>query len=154
MRRLAPFLAMAIVIGSAGCRSEAPLPPAPDRLWFAGSTGNVVLNVEIASSPQERQQGLMGREELPPDRGMIFLFDGPTGTTFWMKDTLIPLSIAFWDSRYRIVTILDMDPCRADSCRAYASDMPYVGAVEVNRGYFEERGVRVGDSVTLEIVND
>ena len=80
---------------------------------------------------------------------MVFLFDGPVNGTFWMKNTLIPLSIAFWDRSGRILKILDMTPCRADPCRLYSPGVTYVGAVETNRGWFGANGVREGHRVVL-----
>jgi uncharacterized membrane protein (UPF0127 family) len=91
----------------------------------------------------------MGRQSLAPDAGMVFLEDGPTDATFWMKDTLISLSIAFWGLDGRIVDLKDMEPCRADPCPLYRSTATYVGAVEVSRGFFAQRGVRIGDLVRL-----
>jgi hypothetical protein len=67
-----------------------------------------------------------------------------------MKDTSIPLSIAFVDDRGRIVSIRRMRPCRSDPCRIYRSDAPYVLAIEANVGWFERSGVRVGDRAVLE----
>ena len=61
------------------------------------------VTVEAADTPAEREHGLMGRTSLDTDEGMVFVFDGPTDGSFWMKDTLIPLSIAFWDEDGRIV---------------------------------------------------
>ena len=92
----------------------------------------------------------MGRRSLAPDAGMVFLEDGPTDATFWMKGTLIPLSIAFWSSDGRILNLQDMEPCRADPCPLYRSTAPYVGAVEVNRGFFEAHDVTPGDLVRLD----
>ena len=66
-----------------------------------------------------------------------------------MKDTLIPLSIAFWDEDGRIVGIQDMEPCTADPCPTYGSPEPYVGALEVNQGFFDEHGVVIGDRIEL-----
>ena len=89
----------------------------------------------------------MDRTSLAADDGMAFLFDGPTSGSFWMKDTLIPLSIAFWREDGQIVGIRDMDPCAADPCPTYGSPEPYVGALEVNQGFFAEHGVVVGDRI-------
>lgn len=108
--------------------------------------GDADLSVEVAQTDEQRQQGLMGREELAGDSGMVFLFGEPHEGGFWMKDTLIPLSIAFWDEDGRVVTILDMEPCEADPCPTYDPGKAYTGAVEVNRGWFEENGVEVGDT--------
>jgi uncharacterized membrane protein (UPF0127 family) len=79
------------------------------------ATGNrsVELRVEVASTDAQRAQGLMNRRRLAPKAGMVFLFAQPTRTQFWMKETLIPLSIAFYDRSGRILRILDMAPCRA-----------------------------------------
>jgi uncharacterized membrane protein (UPF0127 family) len=66
-----------------------------------------------------------------------------------MKNTLIPLSIAFWDEDGRIVGIRDMDPCTADPCPTYGSPDPYVGALEVDQGFFTEHGVVIGDRIEL-----
>ena len=107
------------------------------------------MRVEIASTPADRAQGLMGRDILPADQGMAFLWNAPVQGSFWMKDTTIPLSIAFWDTHDRIVAMLDMAPCRADPCPTYDAGVPYVGAVEANRGFFADHGVGVGDRVTL-----
>jgi uncharacterized membrane protein (UPF0127 family) len=80
---------------------------------------------------------------------MAFVWDHPVETSFWMKDTLIPLTIAFWDEGGRIVSVLDMPPCRADPCPTYDPGTPVVGALEVPRGELARRGVGLGDSVDL-----
>jgi uncharacterized membrane protein (UPF0127 family) len=110
----------------------------------------VAVAVEVADTPSERGRGLMFRESLPEDAGMIFLFEEPQRSGFWMKNTLIPLSIAFYDDEGKIVRILDMDPCRADPCPLYDPGVPYHGALEVNQGAFERWGVEAGDSIRLE----
>jgi uncharacterized membrane protein (UPF0127 family) len=66
-----------------------------------------------------------------------------------MKDTPIPLSIAFWDANGRILGLREMTPCRSEPCRLYRAPGPYVGAVEANRGYFSRHGIVVGDRVEL-----
>jgi len=124
---------------------ESPLA----TLTFTSSGRTVELRVEVADDPTERSRGLMGREGLPENRGMTFLFEAETTSGFWMKDTLIPLSIAFWDRDGRIVQILDMRPCASDPCPTYRPGVPYVGAVEVNRGWFERNRVAIGDRVEL-----
>jgi uncharacterized protein len=116
----------------------------------AAEGGEVVVPVEIADSPEERQVGLMNRESLPEDAGMIFLFDEDETGGFWMKDTLIPLSIAFVDADGTIVSILDMEPCEADPCEIYEPGVTYRSALEVNQGAFSRWGVQEGDRLTLE----
>lgn len=91
----------------------------------------------------------MGRTRLAPDAGMIFLYFEPTTGGFWMKNTFIPLSIAFFDREGRIVDIDEMKPCRTDVCPSYYSDKPYFGALEVNAGAFRRWGVSVGDVIRM-----
>ncbi len=140
------FVLAVLATGCATSSSPGPLRPAirPEL-----AIGDAVLHVEVASTPDARARGLMGRTELPSDQGMAFVFDRPTTSRFWMKDTLIPLSIAFWDARNRVVAILNMPPCRADPCPTYGPHRPYVGAVETKLGYFDDHGVEVGDHVLL-----
>lgn len=107
------------------------------------------FSVEVADSPDERAIGLMGRTDLAAGTGMAFLFDRPEAVRFWMKDTLIPLSIAFWDASGTIVAILEMVPCAADPCPTYGPDVPVVGALEVEAGALSAAGVAVGDLVVL-----
>ena len=113
-------------------------------------SGEVHVEVEVADSPEERARGLMFREELPPDGGMVFLQEAPTRGTFWMKDTLIPLSLAVWGPDGRIRSILDMEPCPEEPCPSYDPEAAWVGAVEVNRGFLDRNGVQGGDLVRLE----
>ena len=105
--------------------------------------------LSVADSPEERRVGLMGVETLDENDGMVFVFDGEQDGSFWMKDTLIPLSIAFWDERGRIVSILDMAPCHEDPCPTYGPADPFVGALEVDQGAFQRDGVQVGDHLTI-----
>jgi len=118
-------------------------------LEIHSSQGRVELSVRIASTPAAKAKGLMGEPTLAQNAGMVFTYEGPTTVPFWMKDTRIPLSIAYWDKENRIVDILDMEPCTSGPCPLYRSSSPYLGAVEVNRGFFERHGVRIGDAVEL-----
>jgi uncharacterized membrane protein (UPF0127 family) len=110
----------------------------------------VTVHVEVADTQAERARGLMGRRELQEDAGMVFVFPTDSTSAFWMKDTLIPLSIAFYDERGTIVRILDMEPCTRDPCVLYDPEASYRGALDVNRGAFERWGVREGDVLRLE----
>ena len=82
---------------------------------------------------------------------MLFIFEEPTRTSFWMRGTPVPLSIAFWDDGGRIVDILDMRPCRTEACPLYTPRSDYVAAAEMQRGWFGEHGVEVGDAVELRL---
>ena len=119
------------------------------RVLLGADDDAVLIDVEIAETFEERAKGLMNRESLPEDAGMMFVFFEPTRGGFWMKDTLIPLSIAFIDEEETIAQIIDMEPCTEDPCPDYVPDVDYVAALEVNQGAFDEWGVDVGDTVRL-----
>jgi uncharacterized membrane protein (UPF0127 family) len=110
---------------------------------------SVVVHVQIARTRAERQRGLMLRRTLAPKEGMVFAYPADTRGGFWMKNTLIPLDIAFSDRRGRIVRILTMAPCRRDPCRVYDPGVAYRSALEVNAGSFRRWNVRVGDRVAV-----
>ena len=149
--RLAPLLLLVAV--ACGSAEEASVPDASPALSIRTDDGIVSLDVQVADTPAERQTGLMGRESLSPYDGMVFVWEEPVVTTFWMKDTLIPLSIAFWDEGGRIISILDMAPCIEDPCPTFGPDKSFVGAIEVDRGAFERHGVVLGDTVELTVSN-
>ena len=107
------------------------------------------IAVEIADTPSEREQGLMNRETLPADAGMAFVYPEDVRGAFWMKDTLIPLSIAFYSGDGRILKILDMEPCKADPCPLYDPGVAYRGALEVNQGAFAGWGISAGDRLRI-----
>jgi uncharacterized membrane protein (UPF0127 family) len=109
----------------------------------------VTVRVELATTRAQLERGLMSRRSLAPNSGMAFLWTGDTHGKFWMKNTLIPLSIAFWGKSGRILRILDMAPCRADPCKVYDPHVAFRGALEVNRGAFARWGVHRGAVVTI-----
>jgi uncharacterized membrane protein (UPF0127 family) len=80
---------------------------------------------------------------------MAFLYSEPHRSAYWMKDVRIPLSIAFWGRRGRILKILDMPLCRRNPCPVYDPGVAFRGALEVNRGAFRRWHVRAGDSVQI-----
>jgi uncharacterized membrane protein (UPF0127 family) len=102
------------------------------------------INVERVDDHASRQLGLMYRNFLPQDAGMLFSFPNSEERSFWMKNTYIPLSIAYLDAEGRILNIEDMDPHNLDGVR---SSGPAMFALEANKGWFTERGVSVGDIV-------
>jgi uncharacterized membrane protein (UPF0127 family) len=99
--------------------------------------GEVAFLVEVAADPPARQRGLMGRTRLAADEGMLFAFPDDTDGGFWMKDTHIPLSIAFVAADGEVLRIMDMDPCEADPCPVYRPGVTYRYALEVNQGAFD-----------------
>jgi uncharacterized membrane protein (UPF0127 family) len=154
-------LLIAVALGLAACSTPARAPsrrvagPSASVRFGAGTViidkgkRTVLLDVQVAQTPEQRARGLMGRRSLPRDAGMVFIFFAPTRGGFWMKDTLIPLSIAFFDRDGVIEKILDMDPCRGDPCRVYDPGLEYWGALEVNRGAFARWRVTEDDVVRL-----
>jgi uncharacterized membrane protein (UPF0127 family) len=132
-----------------------PLASASDIRFARGTvtiaTGvrNVTVKVEIAETDAQRAQGLMFRSSLARNAGMVFLFPRDSRGGFWMKNTHIPLSIAFADRRGRILKILDMAPCHAEPCPVYDPRVAYRRALEVNKGAFKRWGVRRGDRIAL-----
>ena len=115
----------------------------------AGVTDAVEIRVLIAETDEQRQYGLMYRPRLPSDLGMAFLWEQDTSGGFWMKNTLIPLSIAFFDANGVILRIMDMEPCTEDPCRSYDPGVSYRGALEVNQGSFDDWSVSEGDRIDV-----
>lgn len=106
--------------------------------------GDKILNVEIADTYETRAKGLMGRLELENGSGMLFVYEKPERLCFWMKNTLIPLSIAFFDNEKTLIQILDMDPPIAEPFVQYRSKAPALYALEVPQGWFQEEKIKPG----------
>jgi uncharacterized protein len=107
----------------------------------------VTVRLEIAADPAARARGLMGRREVPEGTGMVFLYPEDVAEAFWMKNTLVPLSIAFVAADGRVVSVAEMTPCEADPCPSYAPAGPYRYAVELAAGAFPAAGVGEGANV-------
>ncbi|WP_208733623.1 DUF192 domain-containing protein [Pseudomonas duriflava] len=106
--------------------------------------GEHSIAVEVVETAQARQQGLMYREYLPDNQGMLFVFEAPKTVCFWMKDTLIPLSVAFLTDDGRIVGIADMQP---KSETLHCSPRAVRLALEMNQGWFERNNTQPNDRV-------
>lgn len=132
---------------------DTTFPPA--RVLIDTANGSVIIDAEKAETQEQRRLGLMFRESLGPDEGMVFLFFKETAGAFWMKNVTIPLSIAFFDDEGTILKIMDMEPCLEVPCELYdplyddGRAITYYGALEVNQGKFQEWGVKIGDRVTV-----
>jgi uncharacterized membrane protein (UPF0127 family) len=160
MRALTITLVLLLLAGCAGGPSKADTKAsggdssgaakASDLRTLTIDSGReeVEVRVEIADSPDEQARGLMERTALAQDRGMLFVFPDEEVRSFWMKNTLIALSIAYMDSEGRIVDLQDMKPLD-DEEPHYVSSDPAKYALEVNEGFFEEHGVAVGDRAEL-----
>ena len=108
------------------------------------------VNVEIADEYSERQIGLMFREELPENSGMLFIFENSNEYRFWMKNTLIPLDVIWISEDMKIVDIQNAVPCVEEPCEVYRPREKALYVLEVNAGFAEENGIEIGDEVKIE----
>ncbi|MBK7844222.1 MAG: DUF192 domain-containing protein [Bdellovibrionales bacterium] len=109
--------------------------------------GSVKMVVEVADTDERRSEGLMHRRSLAKNEGMLFLFSKEQVLSFWMKNTFIPLSIAFFDKNKTLTEIVDMEPAKSVLEREipqYRSSRPALYALEANRGWFKENKLSVG----------
>ena len=132
MLRLFAFLAIA------AAPALAQQPPLPAVELGAGMH---VIRAEVADNNSSRARGLMRRTSLPPNGGMLFVFDEDAIHCMWMKNTLIPLSVAFIDERGAIINIADMQP---HSEQSHCAARPARYALEMTQGWFAQRGIRAG----------
>ena len=108
------------------------------------SVGSHKLNAEVASDDAQRSTGLMYRRMLPENRGMLFVFTDTALHGMWMKNTYLPLSVAFLDREGVIINIADMEP---HAEKTHSATRPAKYALEMNHGWFKKRGVKAGDKV-------
>ena len=126
-------------------RIENPSAPLPSLPTLELRVKNASAFVEVVSKPEDRALGLMFRRSMAPDSGMLFVFDSSDFQRFWMKNTLIPLSIAFITRDSLITDILEMVPL--DTTTPYVSSKPARYALEMNSGWFQSHGIKPGDTV-------
>ena len=135
LRILLVFAALSLMTG---CRAGQPWVEVGDQRYY----------VEIADDPGERAQGLMFRDSLEDDAGMLFIFPDIAPRAFWMRNTRIPLDIVYLGPEFRIVAwSLNTPPCRTQRCPSYPSIHPARYVLEVNAGEMERLGVSIGDRV-------
>jgi uncharacterized membrane protein (UPF0127 family) len=111
------------------------------------SLEKILPNIEVVSKFQDRQKGLMYKKAIPEDYGMFFIWSTKKVQCMWMKNTYIPLSVAYMDRRGKIINIYDMVPLSKISV---CSDRPALYALEVNRGWFKRNNIKVGDILDLD----
>ncbi|TSC58678.1 MAG: hypothetical protein Greene041619_388 [Candidatus Peregrinibacteria bacterium Greene0416_19] len=119
------------------------------ELHSPGFDKRVTVFVEIADDPQERARGLMERQQVPWGTGMLFLFPTSQQLSFWMKNTLVPLDILYFDARGVFVSSATMEPCAADPCRTYPSAGSAMYALEVPAGFAKEQEIASGWTLSL-----
>lgn len=142
--RVATAAVLAALLGAAPFawgqdKLVAPLRAIPIKV------GSHALKVEVADSDTSRARGLMYRQKLGKDDGMLFIFPDPGYHSMWMMNTYIPLSVAFVDADGRILNVLDMEPQTLDTHTAAG---PARYAIETNKGWFARKKIKAGDSVT------
>jgi uncharacterized protein len=108
------------------------------------NAGMHLIRAEVAADFPSRAQGLMYRSAMPSNAGMLFIFDEPATQCMWMKNTLIPLSVAFIDEHAAVINIEDMTPQTEDS---HCARKPARYALEMNRGWFAARGIKPGSRI-------
>lgn len=108
------------------------------------------VKTEVANTDIEKTRGLMYRESLEENAGMLFNFSSEKNRSFWMKNTIIPLDIIFMDKDKKIVDIIKgMEPCIEEPCKIYDSKYPAMYALEVNAGYVDKNNIRIGKTVVF-----
>ena len=114
--------------------------------------GGKSFAVEIADTREKQALGLMFRDEMPADKGMLFIFPNEAPRSFWMKNTRISLDIMYFDKDLNMVSIsADTQPCRVSRCPSYPSIAPAKYVLELNAGTASELGVGPGDRLTIEL---
>lgn len=132
------ILLLCLFVGTGAAAPRVPV-------VVATEAGEHLFRAEVADTAAERARGLMFREELAPDAGMLFLFDPPRRVSFWMKNTFISLDMLFIDARGRIVQIAERT--EPESLDPHGPDQPVHAVLEINGGLAERLGIRVGDEV-------
>lgn len=137
IRHIFPLLALFLT-------SLADTRAAPSMPVAELGAGMYRIEAEVAATPDSRQLGLMNRESMAPQHGMVFVFTEDARHCMWMRNTLIPLSVAFLDRRGRILNIEDMQP-RTENNHCAAAPARF--ALEMNLGWFAAKGIKAGDTL-------
>src|SRR5262252_8639251 len=138
MTRLCPRPLPALLLAAAAADAQAGPQKLPAIRLNAGIHN---IQAEVAQTPEQRATGLMFRNELGPNDGMLFVFEEPGQQCFWMKNTLVPLSVAFIADDGKVVNLDDMKPRTLDS---HCSTKPVRYVLEMNEGWFRKRGIKPG----------
>lgn len=146
-RGLLIFLLILLLLSCSCSQNKNPEPDASTTIPVTIRGYN--LDVEVADTLEKIQRGMMYRKHLPTNRGMLFIYPVEQELSFWMKNTFLPLSIAFLDKNGRILNILEMKPL--DESIRYRSKGKAKYALEVNRGWFKERYIVPGNRVYFRI---
>jgi len=137
-----PLLCVLMLIACTACASDEP----------GVELGGKTFGVEIADTTDKQALGLMFRDSMPDDQGMLFIFPNEAPRSFWMKNTRIPLDIMYFDKELKMVSIsADTPPCKVQRCPGYPSKEPAMYVLELNGGMAKTLGVGKGDKLTLKL---
>lgn len=140
--RIWMFLIVLLVLIGSGCNKEPRV-----------NIGSTSIRVEVAQTSEELQQGLQYRDSLPKDQGMLFVFPENVQAMFWMKNTLFPIDIIWFDQAKRIVHIeKNVPPCLQEKCPTYGPSDPVLYVLEVNAGFTNANDIAIGDQATFVFV--
>jgi uncharacterized membrane protein (UPF0127 family) len=137
-RLLALLAALLVTVSGPAWSRDGPQTNLPRVTLTAGMH---LIQAQVAATPEQRSVGLMFRQDMPANEGMIFVFEEPAGQCFWMKNTLLPLTAAFVADDGTIVNLADMKPQTEDS---HCSAKPVRYVLEMNQGWFAKRGLKAG----------
>jgi len=122
----------------------------PKQSNFSFPDHNLNLQAELADNLRLQAKGLMGREKLEENSGMLFVFSNEAKRTFWMKNTYIPLDLIFISKDKKIVEFKEnFEPCREDNCSTYTSNIEAQYVLEVNAGFIQKNQIKIGDNVAF-----
>jgi uncharacterized membrane protein (UPF0127 family) len=140
-RRLLPIL-LVLLFTTSSCRSEEP------RVRLKGEW----FSVDLATTAEDQRMGLMFRDEMADDHGMLFIFPTENWRSFWMKNTRIALDIFYFDEGLKLVSVAEnTPPCRTERCPSYPSKGPARYVLELNAGKAQQLGVEPGDVLELDL---
>lgn len=144
------FIILNLIFNAQSFGDSIKIPNFPKgKLKIYDGEKELIIPIEIANKPDLWSFGLMFREDIPWEYGMLFIFPSDENGGFWMKNTYIPLDIAFIDSNKTIFNIQRMQPCYDDNCPIYYSPKPYRYALEVKAGFFERFGFKEGSKIKI-----
>lgn len=145
MKNKLPLICASIAATGLAAASALTFAQQPQKFPVAPLTAGIhVIKAEVAATEANRRQGLMFREKMGPNEGMVFVFEEPAQVCMWMKNTLIPLSVAFIDADGKIINVEDMQP---HSTESHCAKKPARYALEMNQGWFKQKNIKSGTAI-------